>query len=181
METYHGRPCKNCQSTLKYKVNWTCVDCHLRRSRERMKLNPEKNRASCKAYYQNNKAKSKETSKLWRLKNRGRVLERRRAWAAANAETLRAQRRAWISRNKSAALSIRRAVQSRREAAKINATPKWADLKSIQRFYDNAPRGFHVDHIVPLRGTNVCGLHVLENLQYLTAHENVSKGNNFHP
>jgi 5-methylcytosine-specific restriction endonuclease McrA len=58
------------------------------------------------------------------------------------------------------------------------ATPIWADLKAIKEFYFNCPNGMTVDHIIPLRGKNVCGLHVLNNLQYLTASDNSKKYNN---
>jgi hypothetical protein len=57
------------------------------------------------------------------------------------------------------------------------ATPKWADLKAIEQFYRNRPPGHHVDHIIPLNGKNISGLHVLENLQYLPINQNLKKSN----
>ena len=59
------------------------------------------------------------------------------------------------------------------------ATPKWADKKAIKGFYLNCPEGYEVDHIVPIRGTSVSGLHVLNNLQYLTREQNLTKNNRF--
>jgi hypothetical protein len=58
-------------------------------------------------------------------------------------------------------------------------TPKWADLEKIKQFYLNRPTGFHVDHIIPIKGKSVSGLHVENNLQYLPADENMKKLNKF--
>lgn len=68
---------------------------------------------------------------------------------------------------------------TRRELENENRVPKWADLKAIENFYRNRPDGYHVDHIIPLRGENISGLHVLSNLQYLPASENLSKKNKY--
>lgn len=57
--------------------------------------------------------------------------------------------------------------------------PLWAEKNAIIEFYRNRPEGYHVDHIVPLNGKTVSGLHVLANLQYLPAAENLSKSNKF--
>jgi hypothetical protein len=59
------------------------------------------------------------------------------------------------------------------------ATPKWADRQLIRAVYADKPIGHHVDHVIPLRGKMVCGLHVPENLCYLPAELNVRKSNTF--
>lgn len=68
-------------------------------------------------------------------------------------------------------------IQANRRAAKIQRTPKWADLEKIKEIYHNCPEGMHVDHIIPLQGSIVSGLHVENNLQYLSASDNLRKGN----
>jgi hypothetical protein len=73
----------------------------------------------------------------------------------------------------------RNAKEAKRRASKLHATPNWADLSQIQKIYDNCPKGFHVDHIVPLKGRIVSGLHVPWNLQHLSAEENHKKSNKF--
>src|SRR6266498_4635097 len=69
------------------------------------------------------------------------------------------------------------AQNSRRRKIIKQQTPKWADRKAIVAFYQNCPPGYHVDHIVPLRGKLVSGLHMVENMQYLLKIENLRKGN----
>lgn len=71
------------------------------------------------------------------------------------------------------------ARQIKYKSSKIQRTPEWSELELITAFYKKCPKGWHVDHIIPLQGKIVCGLHVLENLQYLPAKENESKNNKF--
>lgn len=68
----------------------------------------------------------------------------------------------------------------RRQMAKLQRTPFWADLDAIASFYDGRPDGYEVDHIIPLRGKTVSGLHVLSNLQYLPVRVNRRKSNKHH-
>lgn len=69
--------------------------------------------------------------------------------------------------------------QSVYKSSKLLRTPIWADLEKIKSIYNSCPTGMTVDHIVPLQGVNVSGLHVHNNLQYLTAAENSAKNNRF--
>lgn len=72
-------------------------------------------------------------------------------------------------------------VASARLAAKKQRTPLWADREAIRKFYQACPKGYHVDHIIPLQAKAASGLHVLENLQYLSQRDNTSKQNKFEP
>ena len=69
--------------------------------------------------------------------------------------------------------------QRERTALKNQRFPSWANRDKIKKIYQNCPVGFHVDHIVPLKGKFVSGLHVEFNLQYLPALENIRKKNHY--
>lgn len=71
------------------------------------------------------------------------------------------------------------ARNAQRRAITKQATPSWADQEKIKEIYKNCPKGYHVDHIIPLRGTHVCGLHVEYNLQYLSEQDNLQKSNKY--
>lgn len=66
-----------------------------------------------------------------------------------------------------------------RNAVRVAQTPLWADKKTIGQMYRNCPKGYEVDHIIPLHGKTVSGLHTRENLQYLTQQANRLKHNKF--
>lgn len=67
----------------------------------------------------------------------------------------------------------RRIHKANYRARLVAQIPPDADLKAIAEFYRNCPKGYEVDHIIPI---SKGGLHTLENLQYLTKSENCSKG-----
>jgi hypothetical protein len=75
----------------------------------------------------------------------------------------------------------------KRQAALLKRTPSWLtsfDILKMKCFYQVAAmrsvdsgQAWHVDHIVPLQGDSVCGLHVPWNLQIIPASENLRKYN----
>ncbi len=67
--------------------------------------------------------------------------------------------------------------EAKRKAEKLLRSPGWANLDKISRIYKDCPEGMEVDHIIPLRGSNVSGLHVENNLQYLSKSDNCIKSN----
>ena len=118
---------------------------------------------------------SSVAGKLYTLRNPDKHKEASRTWRANNPVMHSVTNRKWRKDNP----EIASHHSSLRRARKLRATPKWANLAIIKEFYRNRPEGYHVDHVVPLQGDKVCGLHTIENLQYLTASENLRKGNKF--
>lgn len=90
-----------------------------------------------------------------------------------NLEKSKLSKKIWEKNN----LQKRRLINRTAEAKRRTRTPSWANLDTIRQIYANCPEGYEVDHIIPLNGVNVSGLHVPENLQYLTVSDNRSKGN----
>ena len=69
-------------------------------------------------------------------------------------------------------------ARSRQAKAHIKQrTPPWADLEAIARIYAQAGPGEAVDHIIPLKGATISGLHVPENLRICSFEENAAKSN----
>jgi hypothetical protein len=96
-------------------------------------------------------------------------------WRNLNKNRKKVSQRVYSQKNK----QLINAKNRTRKASQKQRVPKWADIGKIKEIYKNCPKGHHVDHIVPLQGEFVSGLHVENNLQYLTIQENLSKGNRY--
>jgi len=76
------------------------------------------------------------------------------------------------------------AKSAKRKSEKLRATPSWANRFFIREAYHLAMLRtkatgikWHVDHIIPLKHAQVCGLHCEQNLQVVPASYNVEKSN----
>jgi hypothetical protein len=152
---------------------------HREYNRKRREANPGIDRAACNR---------------WRQKNLDHNRERCRAWRATNQEVIRTYNRDWRSNNPSYGADWRASNRERCRAYLANyrgrkafATPLWADADEIAAVYAEAVRltretgiPHEVDHIIPISGKLVCGLHVQGNLRAIPATANRMKSNSFY-
>lgn len=157
------KPCRNGHTSPRRTDNRDCIECARERSVRQRRNKPEQVKATLRAWYERNK---------------DYALERAAAWAAANPEKVKQAKAKWQAANPGKA----RASRNRR-------TPRWltnADNASIRGQYDFAALmtwlvgvPYHVDHIIPLQGKLVSGLHVPSNLRVIRGADNIAKGNRF--
>lgn len=154
-----------------------CSDC-----KERLRLR----RISDSKY--KNKAKDKILAYLkdWRNNNKDYISNYRSEYKQNNKDKLSARKKSYRLKNASKISSL----NAKRRAAKLKRIPIWTsqkDMKYIETLYLSAKRitkcigiQFHVDHIIPLQGQLVSGLHTPSNLQIISSNLNLSKHNKFH-
>lgn len=165
-----------------YAGRKTCKNCYGRRCSAYRLANPDCASNDSTRFTQwalENKSKIQTMAKAWDEKNRVRRNERLKARRQENPEKFRE----W-DRNRPRTLARKRMEQANKKRLR-QATPKAFRTKelrkAIRQIYLARPDGFHVDHIVPINGKNVSGLHVPWNLQYLPASENHRKLNKIVP
>ena len=100
-------------------------------------------------------------------------IQHRVNWNRRNPAVVRTAVKRWIKKNPERRAWYRRAHKN---GVKHNC-PTWVDKQELKQVYEICPEGLEVDHIIPLKGKLVSGLHVPWNLQYLTREENLKKTN----
>lgn len=137
----------------------------------------EKARIRASEWYYANKERKKAYDLQYNKTHRDKRNEQSRGWVANNPSSRQRISKQSYERHKRAIFANCAAARAR----KLKAAPTWLTKEQrdeMKAFYKNRPDGCEVDHIVPLAGRKVSGLHVPWNLQYLTKAErgvNLSK------
>lgn len=131
----------------------------------------------CTNYNARKRRNSPRKPKLSEKELRLRKIKSTKKWRKENVEKIKAYSKKYNQEHR----KERTFLENKRHAIKLKALPKWTSLEVIKEIYLGRPDGKHVDHIHPLQGKLICGLHVPENLQYLTAKDNAQKQNKFIP
>ena len=151
---YTGIACKHGHLAERYTASKTCCEC----------ANATANKTKSK-----DRAKYRATTATWQREN--------------------PQRTAQYQRNQNAKRPGKRNLWTMNyRTAKTTRMPKWLnagelfEMESVYTYCSALRKiglDYHVDHVVPLRGKSISGLHVPWNLQVLPGRENMSKGNTF--
>lgn len=143
--------------------------------------NRDKTRAAQRKYYVANRDRCLEAVAVSRKKNPEPSREATRRFATKNRDTILERRREAYRVNREAEIRRVRTRKGRIKHGELWTTPaEQLEIDGLYLFAECFP-WFEVDHVVPLNGETVCGLHVLSNLQLLTRKQNRSKGNKFCP
>jgi 5-methylcytosine-specific restriction endonuclease McrA len=170
---YTGEPCKHGHVALR-KTKGSCVEC--------LKIEWQKGNETRAEYFKtyNDKQDVKDRKNEWYLANREQVIAQAKTRPY---ELTKEYKRTWKERN---LIWVRADTKARRRKHR-QATPPWLSTKQkaeIRQLYQIAitmtkttGEQYVVDHIVPLRSNEVCGLHVPWNLRVITQEENLKKSN----
>jgi hypothetical protein len=172
-----------------------CNKCHREQPLTRFHKKLKAFCASCKdcksIYNKEYRAKNSEKlnaySKDWREANKDTIKTKRKTWSSENKQLIKQRNRQYRERypHKATEQNVR-LKKSRKQSV-----PSWLtkdQKREIQNFYWLAKdlsltvgEKYEVDHIVPIKGKDVCGLHVPWNLQILPKDINLEKRNKWNP
>ena len=194
---FTGKPCKQGHLAPKFTCSGSCTECLAARRREYMRewseKNPEAKKQRAAKWYQKNREEviervranyykdvdaSRQRARDYAETHKEEAKTRIKKWSQENPERKRQNDKAWVAANKERAHSLK----AKYRAARRQACPPWVDDEHMARIHeiyrlrreisDRTGVVHEVDHIVPLQGKIVCGLHVWWNLRVIPREEN---------
>lgn len=161
-----------------------CRACAVECNRLSRIKNPESTKASRAADYAAHSDAYKARAKARYEARRDEIKLRTAEYQNANKD----KKSLWNSKYSAENKHLSRIKTANRKAQRLNATPAWANHAAIKELYLKAQKmttdsgvAYHVDHIVPLQSTLVCGLHCEANMEVITGSENSAKRNWYWP
>jgi hypothetical protein len=162
-----------------YEMGWSTPEKRREYQAKWREANRDKTRAAQQKYYAENREKCIQSTQSCRKAKQAEYDAKTIMWQKANLENVLVTRRAWYAKNSATEIARVRRRQGRIKHCEIFMNQ--GELVEIQGMYDYCRifKGYEVDHIIPLNGEVVSGLHVLNNLQILSISKNRSKSNNY--
>ena len=190
---FTGEPCSHGHVAPRQTASYTCSKCNL----EYKRRNPPATE-QVRAEYARRIARNPDKCRNISARAQAKARLKREVRIAIPGEKRDHYRYIYVQSVMDAQLQRERTRESKRKAKRkaralrdrhiIQRTPAWADSAAIAAVYEHRDRlveqtgiAHHVDHVIPLRGVLVSGLHVHNNLQVLTAEANMSKRNHYAP
>ena len=148
-----------------------------------MAKDKENQKRLAKEWYERNKELTKKRARARDLANPKQAAARKTKWREENREKHNALNREWNENNRPA----KAALECKRRASQLQRTPSWdphahlivAKYQLASMLTKASGIEHHVDHIIPLQGKKVSGLHVFSNLRVIPGSDNVKKSNSF--
>ena len=181
--------CYKCQETKSFNafgrnkskkdgLSTECRECKRQGDKAYYNTNSEQVKQTVAKYRNANPEKVSQVKHEWYKKNQQHVYKKSQNWKKLNLDSYSQSQKKYNLLNK----DKRNALFAKYRATKLKATPAWFEKDLVGTVYSKAKEwGFEVDHIVPLQGKTVCGLHCWANLQLLDSSLNSGKRNYYWP
>ena len=180
-----GKPCKHGHLSDRYTSTGVCQECIQIANIDRYKNNREMHYASWRKWYEANKKTHHARSRRWQQENPERAKATAQKWMLANPDKTAAKAKRYRDKNPDKVTAWAVAGVAKRD----KRVPKWLSLDDkwiLREAYALAKLrtklfGFawEVDHVIPLRGQFVSGLHVPTNVQVIPKALNRAKCNQY--